>query len=390
MSQGFARGAAFSNDGTLSANSQFIGTTEYAVKTYVDTQISGITPSQWTTNANDIYYTVGAIGVGVQVVEANVFDFRYLGSPVTLGYTAFGQIVGDTNGAIDVEMRNLNAGASATTDLTFVSNTATNYGGVGITSSAYSVTGYSAYPAYCTYLYSALNDVVINATTAGKTITLVTGTGNTSGIRAKASDSGFHVYGLTNYAVVCGPSSSNGALQNVSGVGTSGQVLTSNGASALPTWQNVGGTQTGGFSVSSTTASTPAAPNGTYGSISNLSSAPTANTGSGSVVTVVNSTSAVQITVATAGTISLVAGGNVDGASTSPNFGVQWYFNSVANGKPTTFLNSNGWVTPFGAVVGSGSIGAGQTIELKWAQLNGTNGKTTVFQNISVEWVWTP
>lgn len=41
----------------------------------------------------------------------------------------------------------------------------------------------------------------------------------------------------TAYAVVCGGTTGTGALQSVSGVGTAGQVLTSNGASALPTWQ---------------------------------------------------------------------------------------------------------------------------------------------------------
>jgi hypothetical protein len=42
---------------------------------------------------------------------------------------------------------------------------------------------------------------------------------------------------FTAYSVLTGGTTSTGALQNVSGVGTSGQVLTSNGASALPTWQ---------------------------------------------------------------------------------------------------------------------------------------------------------
>lgn len=42
---------------------------------------------------------------------------------------------------------------------------------------------------------------------------------------------------FTAYSVICGGTTSTGAFQNVSGVGTSGQVLTSNGASALPTWQ---------------------------------------------------------------------------------------------------------------------------------------------------------
>ena len=45
---------------------------------------------------------------------------------------------------------------------------------------------------------------------------------------------------FTAYSVVCGGTSTTGALQNVSGVGGSGQILTSNGAAALPTWQNAG------------------------------------------------------------------------------------------------------------------------------------------------------
>ena len=46
---------------------------------------------------------------------------------------------------------------------------------------------------------------------------------------------------FTAYSVITGGTTTTGALQNVSGVGTSGQVLTSNGASALPTWQNQSG-----------------------------------------------------------------------------------------------------------------------------------------------------
>ncbi len=44
----------------------------------------------------------------------------------------------------------------------------------------------------------------------------------------------------TAYAVITGGTTSTGTCQQVSGVGTSGQVLTSNGASALPTWQSSG------------------------------------------------------------------------------------------------------------------------------------------------------
>jgi len=45
----------------------------------------------------------------------------------------------------------------------------------------------------------------------------------------------------TAYAVICGGTTSSGAHQSIASVGTSGQVLTSNGASALPTFQNASG-----------------------------------------------------------------------------------------------------------------------------------------------------
>lgn len=42
---------------------------------------------------------------------------------------------------------------------------------------------------------------------------------------------------FTAYSVLTAGTTSTGALQNVSGVGTTGQVLTSTGASSVPTWQ---------------------------------------------------------------------------------------------------------------------------------------------------------
>lgn len=46
---------------------------------------------------------------------------------------------------------------------------------------------------------------------------------------------------LTAYAVLCGGTSSTGPVQSIASVGTSGQVLTSNGAGALPTFQSFTG-----------------------------------------------------------------------------------------------------------------------------------------------------
>lgn len=45
----------------------------------------------------------------------------------------------------------------------------------------------------------------------------------------------------TAYAVICGGTTTTGAQQSIASVGTSGQVLTSNGAGALPTFQDASG-----------------------------------------------------------------------------------------------------------------------------------------------------
>lgn len=55
------------------------------------------------------------------------------------------------------------------------------------------------------------------------------------------SNGGTGLSSATAYAVLCGGTSSTGNFQSVASVGTSGQVLTSNGAGALPTFQTTSG-----------------------------------------------------------------------------------------------------------------------------------------------------
>ena len=73
---------------------------------------------------------------------------------------------------------------------------------------------------------------------------------------------------FTAYSVICAGTTSAGALQNVSGLGSSGQVLTSNGTGALPTWQAAaaGGVTSVGLADNSgtwTVGSTPITSSGT-------------------------------------------------------------------------------------------------------------------------------
>ncbi len=65
-----------------------------------------------------------------------------------------------------------------------------------------------------------------------------------SGTALPVANGGTGDTSFTPYAVITGGTTSGGALQNVSGLGTTGQVLTSAGAGALPTWTTLSGTGT--------------------------------------------------------------------------------------------------------------------------------------------------
>lgn len=83
--------------------------------------------------------------------------------------------------------------------------------------------------------------------TASRTVTLPDNNINfTTGLTV--ANGGTGLTSATAYAVLCGGTTSTGAFQSIASVGTSGQVLTSNGAGALPTFQ----TPSSGGAVGST------------------------------------------------------------------------------------------------------------------------------------------
>jgi hypothetical protein len=55
---------------------------------------------------------------------------------------------------------------------------------------------------------------------------------------------------MTPYSVVAAGTTSTGPLQQISGLGTTGQVLTSNGTGTLPTWQNVSSSSSNAWDIS--------------------------------------------------------------------------------------------------------------------------------------------
>jgi hypothetical protein len=55
---------------------------------------------------------------------------------------------------------------------------------------------------------------------------------------APVIEGGTGVSTTTAYSVLCGGTTGTAAFQSVAALGTTGQILTSNGAAALPTWQD--------------------------------------------------------------------------------------------------------------------------------------------------------
>lgn len=84
----------------------------------------------------------------------------------------------------------------------------------------------------------SFNTTFAQTGTATHTLPSSNGTLLSTATTVTVAQGGTGVASLTAYAVICGGTSSTGAVQSIASVGTSGQVLTSNGASALPTFQN--------------------------------------------------------------------------------------------------------------------------------------------------------
>lgn len=83
---------------------------------------------------------------------------------------------------------------------------------------------------------------------------MVTGNSWNSQDPAQVAKGGTGVASTTAYAVLCGGTTTTASLQSIAGVGTSGQVLTSNGAAALPTFQAASGGGTVVQQIRSTTS----------------------------------------------------------------------------------------------------------------------------------------
>lgn len=130
-------------------------------------------------------------------------------------------ISGDVSGSVTLQAPS----AAGTTVLTLPATSGTVITGAGgVTGTSAGGTGLSSFTSG-----GAMYATSTSALTTGTLPVASGGTGATS---------------ATAYAVQCGGTTSTGAHQSVASLGTSGQVLTSQGASALPTWTTISSTPT--------------------------------------------------------------------------------------------------------------------------------------------------
>lgn len=176
--------------------------------------------------------------------------------------------------------------------------------------------------------------VDISASYIGQTSIVTLGTittGTWNGTVINVAHGGTGLASTTAYAVLCGGTTSTGALQSVATLGSSGQVLTSNGAGALPSWQ--------------------AAAAGTVTSVSGTSNRIT-STGGATPVIDIAATYVGQTSITTLGT---VATGVWNGTVVGSTYGGT----GVNNGANTITLGGNvstaGALTTAGAFITSGA-----------------------------------
>ena len=239
--------------------------------------------------------------------------------------------------------------------------------------------------------------IILNGTTG---VTYPDSTLQAPGVSAPATvaQGGIGRTSTTAYAVICGGTTSTAAEQSIASVGTSGQILTSNGAGALPTFQSAaagGGLQGAIYTTGTSTWTCPAGVTKVKvtviggGGGGSWWSFPTYWGGSGGC-----GMNYYSVSAGTGYTVTVGAGGNGSNGGAGSNGGTSSFttFITATGGTGTPSYNvagtngtcANGLIYRGGVVLQSSTAARNITFQVSVGDLvglapvnNGTNGATT-------------
>lgn len=214
------------------------------VTSSIQTQLNGKQPSGT--------YITSITGTANQIIVGGTATVPILSTPQDIATTSNVQfnhllISGNASAGAGITVTDTNNGTTSLISLTGSATPSITFSPNGAASSFKLVT--SALPASLRTITIpdpgvAAADIILSQ--SAQTLNGI----KTFGTPIAVGSGGTGVGTFTAYSVICAGTTATGNFQNVSGVGSSGQVLTSNGAAALPTWQNVAG----GGTVNSGTA----------------------------------------------------------------------------------------------------------------------------------------
>lgn len=201
----------------------------------IDWDPTNYTPTTSPTEVTSLdHLTAHLAGIDTELAGMGSGDVTKVGTPVDnqIGvWTGDGTIEGDAALTFDTSTDTFAVGASGNI----------NFGAVTILADSAGTTtlqNIDAIDATTEATIEAAIDTLANLTSAASLATIGTiTTGVWNGTDIAVADGGTGRGTATAYAVICGGTTATGAHQSIASVGSSGQVLTSNGAGALPTFQ---------------------------------------------------------------------------------------------------------------------------------------------------------
>lgn len=218
-----------------------IGNTNNTITSVAPSATSGVPLISQGSSANPAYGTAVVAGGGTGLVTTTAYGV------ICGGTTATGNFQNAGAGTSGQLLQSGGASALPAYTTATYPGTAGTSGTLLISNGTNIVNTTSTYPttnAAHTLLYASSANTMAALATADNGVLLTSASGVPSIGNATVAVGGTGNTTFTAYSVICAGTTATGSFQNVSGVGTTGQVLTSNGASALPTWQAAG---SGGF-----------------------------------------------------------------------------------------------------------------------------------------------